>query len=333
MIPLRRNLLHLLAAACLFMGALPLRAATQASDAKEVYLPASKVAAAMGMEVTKSSDGKKLTYKISSKWSTILIDEGRRTCTVNGILIYLSRPILMRGGSLYMADSDFHKCIEPLLMPQKFAPAPILKTIVIDAGHGGKDNGAENKTLGIKEKNLTLDLAGRLKDELESRGYTVVMTRTRDEFIDLDDRPAIANKAKADFFICLHFNASTDTSVRGAETYIIAPNGEPSSNGSNEYWPKLPGNAADTWNVIAGYYVQRELVNSIGATDRGLRRARFAVLRTLNCPGMLVEGGYVSNPGECVKLGSPTYRSNLARSIADALDAYARTLKRVNGTN
>jgi N-acetylmuramoyl-L-alanine amidase len=314
------------------MWALPLRAVAQTSDAKEVYLPASKVAAAMGMDVTKSSDGKKLTYKISSKWSTIIIDEGRRTCTVNGIQIYLSRPILMRGGSLYMSDSDFHKCIEPLLMPQKFAPAPVLKTIVIDAGHGGKDNGAENKALGMKEKNLTLDLAGRLKSELESRGYTVIMTRTRDEFVDLDDRPAIANKARADFFISLHFNASQDTSVKGAETYILAPIGEPSSNGTYEYWPRLPGNANDTWNVIAGYYVQRELVNSIGATDRGLRRARFAVLRTLDCPGMLVESGYVSNPGECAKLGRPSYRADLANSIADALDAYARTLKRVNGS-
>ena len=233
---------------CLLLWAQPLRAAAQTSDEREAYLPASKVAAAMGMDITKSSDGKKLTYKISSKWSTIILDEGKRTFTVNGIQIYLSRPVLLRSGALYLSDSDFHKCIEPLLMPQRFAPAPVLKIVEIDAGHGGKDNGAENKSLGIREKDLTLDLAGKLKIELESRGYTVFMTRSRDEFVELDERPARAARNHADLFVCLHFNASPDTSVKGAETYILAPIGQPSSNGSYESWPNLSGNADDERN-------------------------------------------------------------------------------------
>jgi N-acetylmuramoyl-L-alanine amidase len=293
------------------------------------YIQASKVATSMGMDVTKTQDDGKLTYRISSKWSSIVIEEGRRTCTVNGIMIYLSQPVIMRSGILYVSDSDFHKNFEPLLLPQRFAPAPTLKTIVIDPGHGGRDNGAENKALRLKEKTLTLDMAVRLKTELEDRGYKVYLTRSKDEFIELDDRPALANKLKADLFISLHLNASTDSTVKGAETYILAPFGQPSSNGSNDSWPVLPGNSDDEWNVLAGYYVQRELVNNIGATDRGLRRSRFAVLRTLKCPGMLIESGYISNKIEGSKLGGRSYRSDIIDSIANAIDAYARTIKRV----
>jgi N-acetylmuramoyl-L-alanine amidase len=288
------------------------------------------IASKVGMSISKSMNGELLHYTLASRFCRVEVDEGKRMCLVNGVSIQLSRDIVQQGSSLYISSSDYHKMIEPLITPQNFLPAPKLKVIVLDPGHGGRDDGATNKTLRIREKDITLDIALKLKDELEERGYTVYLTRNKDKYVDLDARPAMANKIDADLFISLHFNATLDPRVHGAETYVLPPNGQPSSSGNDGDGAELSGNRFDAWNIIAGYYVQRELGKNIGTVDRGLRRARYAVLRPLDCPGMLIESGYVTNPGECYKLSTAAYRSKLADSIADAVDAYGKTLKRLN---
>jgi N-acetylmuramoyl-L-alanine amidase len=293
------------------------------------YLAIPTLASSLDMNVKKTSDGKRVHYAVSNRWCSLEFDEGKRMCQVNGVQIQLSHPIIQQHGTLYISNSDYRKMVEPLVMPQNFRPAPQLKIIMLDPGHGGKDSGAENKSLKVKEKQMTLDLALKLKDELEDRGYTVLLTRNKDTFIELDDRPDFANKKCADLFISLHFNASEDEKVHGAETYILPPYGQPSSSGNDGGDAVLPGNKHDAWNVIAGYYVQKELTRNVGTEDRGLRRARFVVLRPLRCPGMLIESGYLSNSAECYKVASASYRSRLAKSIADAVDGYGRTLKRV----
>jgi N-acetylmuramoyl-L-alanine amidase len=306
------------------------RTQSAAPKSSASYLSIPTLASSINMDVRKTSDGKRLHYTVSSKWCTLEFDEGKRICKVNGVQIQLSSEILQQRGALYISNSDYRKMIEPLILPQDFKPVPKLKVIMIDPGHGGNDSGAENKTLKIKEKLITLDLALKLKDELEDRGYTVYLTRNKDVYPDLEERPAMANKKNADLFISLHFNAASDSSVHGAETYILPPLGQASSTGNEGDGQVIAGNKFDAWNVIAGYYVQRELSRSVGTADRGLRRARFAVLRPLQCPGMLIESGYVSNPGECYKLSNATYRRKLADSIADAVDAYGKTLKRIS---
>ena len=309
----------------------PLGAAQKASPKPTTsYLSIPTLASSVGMEVRKTTDGKHLHYTVSSRWCRVEFDEGKRMCAVNGVRMQLSRSILEQRGALYISNSDYRKMIEPLILPQNFRPAPKLKTIMLDPGHGGNDSGAENKAQKVKEKNLTLDLALKLKDELEDRGYTVYLTRNKDRFIELDNRPGLANKKNADLFISLHFNASTDSKVHGVETYILPPYGQPSNSGNDGGDSVLPGNKYDPWNIIAAYYVQRELTSNVGTLDRGLRRARYAVLRPLTCPGMLIESGYLSNQAECYKLSTDTYRSKLARSIANAVDAYGKTLKRVS---
>lgn len=312
----------------LALPCLSLSATSQGSGEKS-FVSVANLASTVGMKVKTSGASGHVRYTLSSEWATIEIEEGRRTCTVNGIQLHLSRAPITRGTLLYIMRGDYQKTIEPLILPQNFGQPPRLRTIVIDAGHGGRDNGAESKSLKIREKDLTFDLAKRLKTLLEDRGYNVILTRSRDEFIELDERPARAARANADLFISLHFNASTDASVRGAETYILPPAGMPATNGSGSDTSALPGNKFDAWNMVAAYYVQRELANTMGAQDRGVRRARFAVLRGAKCPGMLVESGFVSNAAEGSKLASIAYRQKLASSLADAVDAYSRTLKRV----
>jgi N-acetylmuramoyl-L-alanine amidase len=324
-----KSALRLIFAACLvFLAASSLSAANK-TPSENAYVSVTNIASSVGMSVKKSEADGHVRYTLSSKWSTVELEEGSPVCRVNDVQLHLSAAPVSRGTLLYMMRSDYKKTIEPLLLPQKFAPAPDLGTIVIDPGHGGRDDGAQNKAAGIKEKVMTLDLAARLKTLLEERGYRVLVTRTKDEFIELPDRPAYAVKVKADLFISLHFNASTDTSVFGAETYILPPAGRPASSNSTYDQSPVAGNRFDEWNVIAAYYVQRELVNTLGAADRGVRRARFAVLRPLSCPGMLVESGYVSNRTECAKIAQSAYRDKIATAIANAVDAYSRTVRRV----
>ena len=311
-----------------FLPSVRLAAAGQATGPNS-FVSVANLAATVGMKVRSTGPSGHTHYTLSSDWATIEIEEGKRTCTLNGVTLHLARPPITRGTLLYMMRGDYEKTLQPLILPQRSPAPPRLRTIAIDAGHGGRDNGAENKSLRLREKDLTLDLAMRLKALLEDRGYNVVLTRSRDEFIALDDRPARAARAGADLFISLHLNASTDTSVRGAETYILPPAGQPSTGGEGGDFSLQPGNRFDEWSVVAAYYVQRGLENSVGAQDRGVRRARFAVLRPLTCPGMLIESGFVSNSAEGAQLGSAAYRQKIASAIADAVDAYSRTLRRV----
>lgn len=297
------------------------------------YLSVPHLAASLGMKAVRSGSDKSIHYELTSKWTSIKMEEGKRVCTVNGVQMMLSTPLRAKDGILYISRIDYAKSLKPLLLPQTCTPVPEIRRIVLDPGHGGKDNGAENKHLKLREKDLTLSTAFLLKKELEKRGYTVLMTRETDTFIDLDKRPQKAHALHADLFISLHYNASTDPAVNGAETHILPPDGQVSTSGNIGSWGELSGNDHDEWNVIAAYYVQRELVNTLGEQDRGVRRSRFAVLRTLKCPGMLVESGFISNTQEGRKISGEAYRQRIAAAIARAVDAYARTIKKAAEKN
>ena len=92
---------------------------------------------------------------------------------------------------------------------------------------------------------------------------------------------------------------------------------------------KLPGNKSDLWNQLLSYYIQRSLKAVTGAEDRGVKRARFAVLRDLNMTGALIECGFITNPTEGSKLGSAKYRQSVANAIANAIMSYHSTLRRL----
>lgn len=310
------------------LGTMPQRLA--AEEAQAQYHSASRLATLLGMKAESRTPGEKLEITLSGQGSSIVLKESQRSCTINGIVVHFSKAVIKRHGTLYISDNDYHKTIKPLLLPQQLAPPKGSLRIVLDPGHGGKDNGAENNALKLKEKNLTLSLAKTLKPILEKRGYKVFLTREKDDFIELADRPKKSNALKADLFISLHFNASPTASVRGVETFILVPAGQVATSGASyKDNAKQPGNDWDEWNMLLGYYVQKQMAEKLGSPDRGLKRARFAVLRDLNCPGVLVEGGFVSNASEGATIGSSAHRQKLATCIADAVDAYARTMKRV----
>lgn len=272
--------------------------------------------------------------EIASKWSSLKFKLHQRYFQFNGQRVYLGVPIALHKQNLYISERDYAQTLKPLLFPHRFDPKPKLYHIVIDAGHGGKDGGAQNSGLKLKEKSLALDLSKRLKTKLERYGYKVTMTRDNDRFIDLKDRPAIANKLNADLFISIHFNAVDSSKVDGAECFVMTPAGHPSTNHSkvtSGAKKTYPGNQDNPWSLLAGYHIQKEMVGSTNASDRGLKRARFAVLRDLKCPGVLVEGGFITHPREGRNIGSAAYREKIADGIVSGILQYQKALNRARG--
>ncbi len=167
-------------------------------------------------------------------------------------------------------------------------------TVVVDAGHGGKDSGASRR-YGPPEKTATLDVAQRLNRKLEAAQFKTVMTRSSDVFIPLDQRVAIGNRADNSIFVSVHFNDSGRRKMNGVETYYASPYAR--------------GLAQRIQNKLTG----------TGARNRGVKTANFRVIRNATYPAVLVECGFLSNRAEGREAGSSAYREMLASKIAEAI--------------
>ncbi len=168
--------------------------------------------------------------------------------------------------------------------------API--TVVIDAGHGGHDRGGIPGQ-SVAEKEMTLDVAQRLRNVLAASGYRVVMTRDSDVFVPLGTRVAIANSYRNAIFVCIHFNATKRAGASGIETYFYSRD-------------SLPLASAIHYFVTGG----------APSANRGVRRRGYYVLRRTSVPAVLVECGFLTNPTEAAYAQSASYRQKLAEEIA-----------------
>lgn len=261
---------------------------------------------------------------------TLAAQRNREYLTVDGVKIYLEDNISSLRGHLTVTRTDYNKVLVPLYWRTPGLPTGV-RRIVIDPGHGGKDPGKQNGPLRYDEKAATLDTAVRLKIALEKRGFEVLLTRNRDAAVELDDRAAFANRNKADLFISLHYNGAGvgDTSSSGIETYCLTPAGQKSTNTGKAKADvgEQPGNRHDTANMILAWNIQRQLLAATGAEDRGVRRARFAVLRPLACPGVLVEGGFISSRKEGAQIADAAFRQKIADSVSEGVVQYALRLR------
>ncbi|MFB1100318.1 N-acetylmuramoyl-L-alanine amidase [Terribacillus sp. JSM ZJ617] len=173
------------------------------------------------------------------------------------------------------------------------------KTIAIDAGHGGKDSGAVAN--GVLEKNVVLPIAQKTEAKLKAQGADVIMTRSGDTFIELEDRAAKANAAGADVFVSIHANASSATSASGTEVY---------------YYPRSSSGQSLANSVQSG------LVNQLGSRNRGIKSADFNVLRNTSMPAILAEIGFVTNAAEAGKLASSAYQDKAATGLVQGVKEY-----------
>ena len=270
-----------------------------------------------------ASDGRTSERYVSRGGVSLHAEYSKEFILVDGVKVMLEDPVGSQRGHLTLSKLDYEKVFVPLFWD---APKANVRRIVIDPGHGGKDTGKVNGPYKYNEKAATLDTAARLKILLEKQGFEVVFTRTKDVFVDLDDRPAVATNVKADLFISLHYNAGPagDTSSDGIETYCLTPAGQKSTNAgkAKSTTGAEPGNRFDGANMSLAWGIQRRLLAGTGADDRGVRRARFAVLRTLSCPGVLIEGGFMSSRKEGAQIADAAYRQKIAEAVAAGIVDY-----------
>ncbi|MBN2451549.1 MAG: N-acetylmuramoyl-L-alanine amidase [Lentisphaeria bacterium] len=261
---------------------------------------------------------------LRSRYSTLTFTVDRRECTLNGVRVHLSDAPLCQGDHAVLAEPDFRLLLEPTLR-SKVLKRKAVRRVLVDPGHGGRDPGALGKT--VTEESVTLRVAQRLVVELTRRGYAVALTRDRDVGVTLESRAAKAKSWRADILISLHCNAVGTPSVRGAECFRATPENTRSTYGSRKVDSRCTNNAWDLDNARLAYELQKSIVAGTGAEDRGLKSARFLVLKESPCPAALVEMGYLTHPEEERNLGSPKYQAKMAQAIAQAVARYDQCLK------
>lgn len=262
-----------------------------------------------------SGNGRSLRVKLDS-----------RDAIVNGARTWLAFDVKERGGAPYLSRVDVVHTLEPAFRPDKVEGASPVKTIVLDAGHGGHDRGARS-SYGY-EKEYTLDVVQRLRKKLEKAGFNVQLTRSSDRFIELPSRPGIARKYKNSIFVSIHFNsADWNRAANGIEVYAISARGTPPTGQKgvqardNE---KEPGHALERTNAVLAASVLHSILGGMDFYDRGLKRSRFAVLRYATVPAILIECGFLTNAAEAKRIESAAWRDELADAIARGIVEYAK---------
>ena len=179
--------------------------------------------------------------------------------------------------------------------------------VALDAGHGGFDLGACHQS--TEEKDLALSTTLLLKRNLNEMGYRVILTRNRDIFVPLKERVKLANDAKSKVFVSIHYNAAQSKQAKGIEVF---------------YYNKGEKLRIDSSKQLASVVLSKMLHNT-GALSRGVKHGNFLVIRETKMPAILIEGGFITHPDERSSLNSFNYRENLARAVAEGIDAYFKT--------
>ncbi|GEM_PF-125974 len=286
------------------------------------YVPVADVVRFYGLK-TQVSTAKEFTIAVSGR--RIQGRSGSREVLINGVKYILCFPLKSYKGTCYLSAMDVTKIIEPVLRPGRIKSQVPLRTVVLDAGHGGHDSGAVGP-MG-REKAYALDVALRARALLIKAGYNVKMTRTTDVFIPLHERSAFANKFADGVMVSIHFNKSKTAGGTGIETFALAPRGVPSMDEANLSYSDFkenPGNKRDGENIALAAAIHSAMVRQLPVPDRGIKRARFHVVRASRIPAVLLEGGFMNHPKDSRLIANPEYRQRMALSIFQGIEAYKR---------
>ncbi len=266
------------------------------------------------------------TKKLKGAGRELVAMSDSREMEINGLKHWLAFPVLKENGKLYVSRLDLGETLEPAFRPSLIPDFPMVTTVVIDPGHGGKDNGAVSPY--ESEKNFSLDVARRVRNELQKSGLRVVLTRNSDTFVELADRANVANRLKNVVFVSLHFNAAdTNAAASGFEIYCVTPRGAPSTAYEQTRMRDMieeNGNEHDIHSFALANAIYHSLHGKMEMFDRGVKRARFAVLRLAGVPSVLVEGGFLTNAGDARKVASKQWRDDYAASISRGILEYKK---------
>ncbi len=245
--------------------------------------------------------------------------QGTQEIQISEVKFGLQLPVKYQGDTLWISRTDLTWTLEPVLRPKFSADAPPLNTVVIDPGHGGEDIGVLG-LLGM-EKLYTLDTAQMLKRKLEAAGWKVILTReTDDAFVPRPGRVAIANQHPNAVFLSIHYNAHTPEK-RGLETYVLRP-----SRATPGAEPEEGPFGLHSRCIALATAVHTPCVRQLEMPDRGVKSSSLEVLAGLRIPGILMEGGYLSNVEDAALIADANHRDKFADAILQGLENYRRAL-------
>ncbi len=230
--------------------------------------------------------------------------------------------IVLAGSLTVIVAPDDERAAEPAPV---FA-TEILPTVVIDPGHGGRDDGARNGVL--VEKHLTLDVSLRLEKVLQEIGFPTLLTRRDDRYLQLSERTNIGNQVVHSLFVSIHFNHARGTSSTGIETFFASEKLEEEAPWvwTGIFNPPRP-TLRDNGEILAGC-IQTALVRHTEGENRGIRGRPFYVARHTRAPAVLVECGFINNPMDARLIANSGYRDLIARSIAEGVASFHKSRPR-----
>ena len=249
---------------------------------------------------------------------------GSREAIINGARSWLCFPVIELNGKSLVSRTDVAKTIEPLVRPHRVPDVGKVQTVVLDPGHGGHDKGQVSRY--GAEKDFALDVARKLRPILQAKGLRVIMTREGDYFVPLEVRAKIANAARNSIFVSIHFNATNDDpNATGFEIFSFTPRGAPSTSDGTAAASSVnvqPGSSVDAQSLALSACIYHSVLGHLREYDRGIKRARFAVLRLTKVPAVLIEGGFLTERGESKLISNKDWRGKLAGAIGIGIESY-----------
>ncbi len=274
------------------------------------------IAEECGMELELATPG---SITLKNKTSLLRFYPGQRKFLFKNIYVWLNGDLRKDHGEWVLPEVDMLETISPLLHPDNYLKDYKCDIVVLDPGHGGNDPGAIAASNSLLEKQMTLDIARRVAKRLRAEKLKVYLTHETDKTLQLEFRPRIAKNRKADIFVSIHLNSSTSQTASGLETYRLTASGFPSVESALEQtFPQTAyiGNGFNEANVLLGFHIQEQIQRKITTIDRGVKHARYIVLRDAPCPAVLIECGFLSNVKDAKNIASAGYRNEIANGIA-----------------
>jgi len=270
-------------------------------------------------------------FKVSLPSGVITFTVDSRKATVKGTAVWLSHPVAFKNGAVYVSAIDFVTAFNPIFSPPRDLANRPIRTIVLDPGHGGRDPG--NQEGKRQEKIFTLSFAKEVSDLLTKAGFKVSLTRSTDTTVDLPVRADLARRRGADLFLCLHFNSADGpgaAGVKGTEVYCMTPVRTSSTNarGEGAGAGAYPGNRLDAKNMLLAFQIQKTITEKVGMEDRGVKRARFQVLREAEMPAVLIEAAFMTHSADSKRIYDPALRRPLAQAVVEGVLAYKQIVER-----
>src|SRR5213596_2328497 len=286
------------------------------------YLSVENISHFYGLPAGISASGEKVEF--DSVKNPLEFVGGSREVMINGARSWLCFPVIEQDGKYLVSRTDVAKTIEPLVRPHRVQNVGKVQTVVLDPGHGGYDKGQVSRY--GNEKDFALDVARKLRPLLQAKGLRVIMTREGDYFVPLEVRAQIANAARNSIFVSIHFNGTNDDpNATGFEIFSFTPRGAPSTSDSavrSSSFNMQPGSQVDAHSMALSACIYHSLLGHIPEYDRGIKRARFAVLRLTKVPAVLIEGGFLTERGESRLISNKDWRAKLAAAIGVGIESY-----------